>query len=309
MATIKDLLSAMIEKIHLAPKTVNGIAPDENGNVEVVGGVTSWNDLTDKPFGDEVERVQILDTNKAWATEQLIAGNEYVVVYEGEEYRQTAYACTYNDNSGVAVGNAAIVYMGADTGEPFFIQVDSYMIDGEYATHFYTSDNQHHQVFVYREETTISPLPTKYLPEHLQFGEEHNEITLVNVESDYLEWTMVGDNSSELEMSIPTENFVELEEGMISQVEFALGLPEIASIFKGEVVADNYGSLKFSAPAYPSITFTLTSSDDGEYRLSAFRDGLYDSEPYSLTVTLIEDKITPLDPKYLPFTNAEEAKF
>lgn len=36
-------------------KTVNGKGPDENGNVdvEVGGGVTSWNDLTDKPFGDE----------------------------------------------------------------------------------------------------------------------------------------------------------------------------------------------------------------------------------------------------------------
>lgn len=34
-------------------KTVNGQSPDENGNVEVeTGGVTSWNDLEDKPFGD-----------------------------------------------------------------------------------------------------------------------------------------------------------------------------------------------------------------------------------------------------------------
>ena len=38
-------------------KTVNGVEPDENGNIEVeagsVGGVSSWNDLTDKPFGEE----------------------------------------------------------------------------------------------------------------------------------------------------------------------------------------------------------------------------------------------------------------
>lgn len=38
-------------------KTVNGVEPDENGNIEVEagagGGVSSWNDLTDKPFYEE----------------------------------------------------------------------------------------------------------------------------------------------------------------------------------------------------------------------------------------------------------------
>ena len=38
--------------------TVNGVYPDENGNIEIeIGeggsGVVSWNDLTDKPFGEE----------------------------------------------------------------------------------------------------------------------------------------------------------------------------------------------------------------------------------------------------------------
>lgn len=40
-------------------KSINGATPDENGNIEVEvgsgsgGGVSSWNDLTDKPFGEE----------------------------------------------------------------------------------------------------------------------------------------------------------------------------------------------------------------------------------------------------------------
>lgn len=35
-------------------KTVNGTAPDANGNVQIEtgGGVTSWNDIEDRPFGD-----------------------------------------------------------------------------------------------------------------------------------------------------------------------------------------------------------------------------------------------------------------
>ena len=45
--------------IDVGVKTVNGVSPDKNGNVDVAGGetggVTSWNDLTDKPFGEDGE--------------------------------------------------------------------------------------------------------------------------------------------------------------------------------------------------------------------------------------------------------------
>lgn len=44
-------------------KTVNGVEPDENGNIEVEagsgGGVSSWNDLTDKPFSEETIALDI----------------------------------------------------------------------------------------------------------------------------------------------------------------------------------------------------------------------------------------------------------
>ena len=44
-------------------KTINGIEPDGNGNIEIeVGGVTSWNDLTDKPFEDNSENVNLVFT-------------------------------------------------------------------------------------------------------------------------------------------------------------------------------------------------------------------------------------------------------
>lgn len=42
------------DKLH-AVTSVNGVTPDEHGNVEVAsGGASSWNDLKDKPFGEEV---------------------------------------------------------------------------------------------------------------------------------------------------------------------------------------------------------------------------------------------------------------
>lgn len=48
--------------------TVNGVSPDESGNIQIEigsGGVSSWNDLTDKPFYEKISPVTIeWDGNK-----------------------------------------------------------------------------------------------------------------------------------------------------------------------------------------------------------------------------------------------------
>ena len=55
------VLKKMAAKNIGAVKTVNGAAPDADGNVqiEVNGGVSSWNNLTDKPFGEETVTLDI----------------------------------------------------------------------------------------------------------------------------------------------------------------------------------------------------------------------------------------------------------
>ena len=44
-----------------AVKLINNMKPDENGNINIGGGVSSWNDLTDKPFFDEGNKTATLD--------------------------------------------------------------------------------------------------------------------------------------------------------------------------------------------------------------------------------------------------------
>lgn len=71
---------------------------DENGG----GGVASWNDLKDKPFGEEEEltalmdEVKLTDENKhdlvriSTYVDKLKLEEEYLVIYNGTEYRCTA---------------------------------------------------------------------------------------------------------------------------------------------------------------------------------------------------------------------------
>lgn len=56
--------------------TVNGVAPDENGNIEVeVGGdVSSWNDLTDKPFYEEGSGATIEWDGSTEGRDSFVAG-------------------------------------------------------------------------------------------------------------------------------------------------------------------------------------------------------------------------------------------
>ena len=86
-------------------KSVNGITPDENGNVEVEipeGFSGSWNDLVDKPFGDgiteqiiektthtfdeEYSYTDLLNINKA-----IIPNETYTIIVNGIEYQSIAW--------------------------------------------------------------------------------------------------------------------------------------------------------------------------------------------------------------------------
>ena len=141
------------------------------------GGVSSWNDLTDKPFYEESGIVEILPELTAEVGEDsgvamlpaahIIVGNLYTVTYNG-----TAYECVANEadplESGTmlpALGNMG----GVDGGEPFFIMVDEsagegilFPLDG--ATSVTLS--------IKGEGTTIHPLDAKFLPDGVPYVTE-----------------------------------------------------------------------------------------------------------------------------------------
>lgn len=138
-------------------KTVNGIEPDENGNIKIsvsggtsTGGVTSWNDLIDKPFEDNVDGREVVaekqsltlnktdvcvgDTSVEFHYIQYINenplgipfndGDKLIYIWNGVEYECTT-TCIYDEVEKLdiyKIGNENIVDSRVeDTGVPFFI--------------------------------------------------------------------------------------------------------------------------------------------------------------------------------------------
>lgn len=92
------------------------------------GGVSSWNDLTDKPFGDMVEvfpetAFQYVENLGAFVSPNafpLVVGYDYVVRWNGVDYPCTAINSTFNGYPCVMVGNPVAVG-GENNGLPFAV--------------------------------------------------------------------------------------------------------------------------------------------------------------------------------------------
>jgi len=89
------------------------------------GEGVDWEDIQNKPFGEGM--VALVD-NQTIPLEEgqgftemfypLIAETDYTVIYNGVEYRTTAFEMNDGENSSVVLGNLS-AFGGEDTGEPF----------------------------------------------------------------------------------------------------------------------------------------------------------------------------------------------
>lgn len=124
------------------------------------GGVSSWNDLTDKPFGETAVTILPQTTVNFEYMEEVgmpIAfieplaipdeGAECTVVYNGE-----TYTCVYANG---ALGNAGAMMGGEDTGEPFIIMPES-------EPPFIVPLTEITSATVSVETKKIQPIPEKY---------------------------------------------------------------------------------------------------------------------------------------------------
>ena len=136
---------------------------DKNG---MGGGVSSWNDLTDKPFG-EVEVEILPETEVVFEYNEDVgmpigiitlttvpeSGAQCTVVYNGE-----TYICTANADN--MLGNLGAISGGEDTGEPFVISA------GETAaSQFIVPLTEITSATVNIKITKTEPIPEKYLQE------------------------------------------------------------------------------------------------------------------------------------------------
>ena len=170
----KDLLESAVT-------SVNNVEPDENGNVEIEipeGFSGSWNDLTDKPFGEETGLIALMgkttfaddsfndfyvDGTK-YNTESgieatLVEGDTYVVEYNGVEYTCVAVKVTW-PTSAICLGNTYLAgpEFNVDTGEPFCVLNKN----GTLQFYFTTSDS--YTISVYALSETIKTLDEAYIP-------------------------------------------------------------------------------------------------------------------------------------------------
>lgn len=142
------------------------------------GGVSSWNDLPDKPFGEEMGLVEILpETSPVYDENEggfgmtsplgLVDGETYIVNWNGKEYTSTAVdvSSMSNEPSGsiLVMGNlGAMVPDFPKTGEPYVIQD----IAANNRSLFLSLDGTTELTLsIAHETTTIKTIDPKFLPE------------------------------------------------------------------------------------------------------------------------------------------------
>ena len=173
-----DVVEAVEDSAHVLVEVDGEIKKTAKSNVgggSGGGGVTSWNDLEDKPFGEEY--VQIAEKtlentkNNSFSFEdslrlyKMIAGDTYVVVINDDKYEVVCKSISVYDpmmgetSTVYSLGNMA-VYDNTDenTGEPFYIVYNNAY--GCYEIYFEESGTYTVRVL----ENSIKPIDPKYLP-------------------------------------------------------------------------------------------------------------------------------------------------
>lgn len=94
------------------------------------GGASSWNDLTDKPFGESENAVLLPPTQFAFDSTfglfavvgyiDFVLGKTYTVKWNGVDYKTTAVAGTFNGENLVMLGNPAALG-GTNNNLPFAV--------------------------------------------------------------------------------------------------------------------------------------------------------------------------------------------
>ena len=155
-------------------KTVNGAAPDENGDVKVEIPEVTWESLPDKPFETlGVTKVPVLaeqtlsfvkpegapfDIGLTITDFVLEKGKTYEIVFDGETYQCDSFIVNQGVTS-IMIGNAGLVGIGNDTGEPF---VFGYAPENDMRQAGASEGD--HVVSITMVEEDVKTIDPKYLP-------------------------------------------------------------------------------------------------------------------------------------------------
>lgn len=143
------------------------------------GGVSSWNDLADRPFYSEYETGTVLaETSPAFDEEQgqgvfiltdpirVTTGEEYTVKWNGTEYTCVCGDVELDSTMCQYLGNTSAME-GDDTGEPFFVLVIPSEVEaaaGCTAQIFPMDGSTELTISITGTVETVHQIPVKYIP-------------------------------------------------------------------------------------------------------------------------------------------------
>ena len=148
----------------------------------------NWEKLINRPFG--YTKVELLpesiykfepDNNYGGLyalhtsnAQELVAGEEYTVMWDGQEYTCTCINFDLGTVKGTGIGNGAIFGITANTGEPFIL---AYYLGSNgqtyYNSAFTTSTSSAHILNVYKNE--VKKISPEFLPNSLGGGSTTTE--------------------------------------------------------------------------------------------------------------------------------------
>ena len=302
--------------------SVNGVQPDENGNVEIeVGSQPDWsvNDETNtayiknRPFsseigeilspaqmtlGDEIGEDAMMSMHiLANAIEGIVVGQTYTVNYNGTDYTCDAKEITEGELVATSLGNLSLLFGTEDTGEPFgLIIVPPESIPEVGVGVVLYSYDVATSVTLGIVGEVIKTLDTKYLPSHLQFGETQGFGGTLTWDGDLTGKEITG-NGYFVKVSNITPTMEELQKGTFVGVQGQM--MEVTNALH----AFNDGKRIMAG------TFLCVVFEDGTYLGHPYTKGLYLGINDAVVITTIKitgykgfpsTVIKPLDSKYLP---------
>lgn len=171
-------------------KSVNGAIPDEAGNVELETAA-SWNELKDKPFGEEIEvndmiidsyqhtfeggsgdgetltfpqlRLDGANFNDKWTN-----GEEICLLWNGVEYTSTVEEYSGKGHSFLLYFDCVSMELPGGSNS-----INEFRIDPRDIPYEGQDTNLNVTFSLYRKKKGVQTLDVMYLPEALQIGEEN----------------------------------------------------------------------------------------------------------------------------------------
>ena len=238
--------TADIPEVNYPVTSVNGMTGDVVIEAGSGGGVTSWNDLEDKPFGEEVSKEALIESQTfartsvedSWTTydtglsiEDLVVGDTYTISIDGVLTTLVAKEWTYGTYLGDlpdAFGEYNFYFERPSSGIAIF-----YLPPGGAETV---------TLAVYKDGIVIYPIDEKYIPDSIARMEDVPEIPVTSVNG------MTGD------VVVGNEPFV--QENVSTTIEWDGTTDE-----RDNVTVGNYGYCKVcDLPSDDVVVTSLTTS-------------------------------------------------